>query len=311
MTRLLAWSLPSLLSLTLPQQHADQTIIHPAGPIASALLATAEAHGPITGHEFITAFIADIEAECKLDLSVSPEHYNTGWHITSTTGSIGAAISVAKLLNLSTPQIQHAIGIASTHVTGMQAFFGSDTKALHIGRAAQTETGTRLLCTHLRQDSGGRSIQDVKTMDVRVNPEVLVLTGKTEPQDGLQAKFSIYHAAAVALLYGEATPAQLTDGVVGNEIAIRLRKKVNVVVDDVVSRAEAYVKLTFDDGAVLERHVQHAKGSIKNPLTEEELERKFLGQVGLAIGWERAADASRAFAGVVGMEDVGRVRGMY
>ncbi|KAI2476332.1 PrpD protein [Pyrenophora tritici-repentis] len=232
MTRLLAWSLPSLLSLTLPQQHADQTIIHPAGPIASALLATAEAHGPITGHEFITAFIADIEAECKLDLSVSPEHYNTGWHITSTTGSIGAAISVAKLLNLSTPQIQHAIGIASTHVTGMQAFFGSDTKALHIGRAAQT-------------DSGGRSIQDVKTMDVRVNPEVLVLTGKTEPQDGLQAKFSIYHAAAVALLYGEATPAQLTDGVVGNEIAIRLRKKVNVVVDDVVSRAEAMLKVVL------------------------------------------------------------------
>ncbi|KAA8619385.1 PrpD protein [Pyrenophora tritici-repentis] len=119
-----------------------ETIIHPAGPIASALLAIAEAHGPITGHEFITAFItafiAGIEAECKLGLSVSPEHYNTGWHTTSTTGFIGAAISVAKLFNLSTPQIQHAIGIASTHVIGMQAFFGSDTKALHIGRAAQT-----------------------------------------------------------------------------------------------------------------------------------------------------------------------------
>lgn len=44
-----------------------ETIIHPAGPVASALLAVAEAHGPIMGHEFITAFVAGVEAECKLD----------------------------------------------------------------------------------------------------------------------------------------------------------------------------------------------------------------------------------------------------
>ncbi|KAE8847938.1 hypothetical protein PTNB73_01780 [Pyrenophora teres f. teres] len=106
-----------------------ETIIHPTGPVASALLAIAEAYGPVTGHDFITAFTAGIEAECKLGLAVSPEHYDIGWHITSTTGSIGAAVSVGKLLGLSTTHIQHAIG--------MQEFFGSDTKALHIGRAAQ------------------------------------------------------------------------------------------------------------------------------------------------------------------------------
>jgi aconitate decarboxylase len=55
-----------------------ETIIHPAGPVASALLAIAEAYGPVTGHDFITAFVVGIEAECKLGLSVSPEHYDVG-----------------------------------------------------------------------------------------------------------------------------------------------------------------------------------------------------------------------------------------
>lgn len=65
-----------------------ETIIHPAGPVASALLAVAEWQGPVTGEEFLTAFVAGVEAECKLGLSVTPEHYDVGWHITSTTGSI-------------------------------------------------------------------------------------------------------------------------------------------------------------------------------------------------------------------------------
>ncbi|MBO1765064.1 MmgE/PrpD family protein, partial [Escherichia coli] len=79
-----------------------ETIIHPAGPVASALLAIAEAYGPVTGHDLITAFVAGIEAECKLGLSVTPEHYDVGWHITSTTGSVGAAVGVGKLLGLNT-----------------------------------------------------------------------------------------------------------------------------------------------------------------------------------------------------------------
>lgn len=33
--------------------------------------------------------------------------------------------------------MQHTIGIAATQVVGMQVYFGSDTKSLHVGRAAQ------------------------------------------------------------------------------------------------------------------------------------------------------------------------------
>ena len=99
------------------------TIIHPTGPVASALLAAAEFQPPVSGRQFLLALIAGIEAECKVGIAVYPAHYDVGWHITSTTGSIGAAVAVSKLLDLTVPQTQHAIGIAATQVTGLREMF--------------------------------------------------------------------------------------------------------------------------------------------------------------------------------------------
>ncbi|KAF5644904.1 immune-responsive 1 [Fusarium sp. NRRL 52700] len=116
--------------------HLD-TIIHPTGPVASALLAVAEWRGGISGKQFITALVAGIEAECKAGLTVWPEHYDVGWHITSTVGSIGAAVAVSRILELSPTKTTHAIGLAATQVTGLREMFGSHCKSFHVGRAAQ------------------------------------------------------------------------------------------------------------------------------------------------------------------------------
>lgn len=58
--------------------HRDNPI-HPSGPILSVLLAVAEWRGSVSGAEFLTAFVAGVEAECKLGISVYPEHYDVGW----------------------------------------------------------------------------------------------------------------------------------------------------------------------------------------------------------------------------------------
>ncbi|KAJ5360723.1 hypothetical protein N7517_009914 [Penicillium concentricum] len=117
--------------------HLD-TIIHPTGPVACALLAIIPTLSrPVSGPEFITALVAGIEAECKIGLAVWPAHYDVGWHITSTTGSIGAAVAVAKLFALEVGQVAYAIGLAATQVTGLREMFGSHAKSFHPGRAAQ------------------------------------------------------------------------------------------------------------------------------------------------------------------------------
>lgn len=58
--------------------HRDNPI-HPSGPVLSALMAVSEWKGGISGQDFVTAFVAGVEAECKLGVSVFPEHYNVGW----------------------------------------------------------------------------------------------------------------------------------------------------------------------------------------------------------------------------------------
>lgn len=81
------------------------TIIHPTGPVASALLAWAEHQGGISGEEVLMALVAGIEVSCKLGLAVWPTHYDIGWHITSTTGAVGAAVGVGKLMGLTESQM--------------------------------------------------------------------------------------------------------------------------------------------------------------------------------------------------------------
>ncbi|KAI0446459.1 2-methylcitrate dehydratase PrpD [Xylaria telfairii] len=352
-----------------------ETIIHPAGPVASALLAVAEWQGPVTGEEFLTAFVAGVEAECKLGLSVTPEHYDVGWHITSTTGSIGAAVAVGKLIGLDTTQMQNAIGVAATQVVGMQEYFGSMTKSFHVGRAAQGGMLGALLAQnnytsslqgleakygwlhvvstrenatayfdqlgeiweiekntfkpfpcgivlhptidaaiqlHNETIQQGRDISSVKSINLQVNSEVLVLTGKTAPTTGLEGKFSVYHAAAVGLLYGEATPTYFTDGAVKNATVVEFRKKVNVTTDDKrFSKDQATVTIEFDDGSTLEKHIEHAIGSLENPLTDADLKKKFLDQASKQLGEARAERAYAAFKGIQNMTDVGQLRTLY
>lgn len=113
------------------------TIIHPTSPVASALFAYVEFQGGrLSSDELLIALAAGIEASCKLGLAVWPEHYDIGWHITSTTGAIGAAVGVGKLMHLSEVQMAHAIGIAAVHVIGLREMFGSDTKSFDPGKAA-------------------------------------------------------------------------------------------------------------------------------------------------------------------------------
>ncbi|KAI6905359.1 hypothetical protein KC318_g5585 [Hortaea werneckii] len=114
------------------------TIIHPTGPVASALLAYAEHRGGIPGEDLLCALVAGIEASCKIGLAVWPSHYDIGWHITSSTGSVGAAVGIGKLMKLDEEQMAHAIGLAAVQVIGLREMFGSDTKSFQPGRAAQS-----------------------------------------------------------------------------------------------------------------------------------------------------------------------------
>lgn len=134
-----------------------KTIIHPAGPVASALLALAEVR-PISGESFLTALIAGVEIECRLGNAVYPDHYDRGWHITGTAGVFGAAAASGIAIGLDAQKMRWALGLAATQSSGLREMFGTMTKSFHPGRAAQNGLFSALLA-EAGYDSSERAIE--------------------------------------------------------------------------------------------------------------------------------------------------------
>jgi 2-methylcitrate dehydratase PrpD len=151
-----------------------KTVIHPSGPVASAILALAERQ-PVTGAAFLHAFVLGVEVECRIGNSVYPEHYDVGWHITGTAGVFGAAAAAGRLLGLSEQQMVWALGIAATQSSGVREMFGTMCKPFHPGNAARNG----LLAALLAQRGFTSSDQGIEAKRGFAN----VLSTRFEPEE--------------------------------------------------------------------------------------------------------------------------------
>jgi 2-methylcitrate dehydratase PrpD len=127
-------------------------------------------------------------------------------------------------------------------------------------------------CIALREKAAPEDVQEIQ---LHVNPYVLELTGKPEPKTGLEGKFSIYHTASIAFLDGDASEEQYSDQKVLDPRTVAFRQKIKPVVDSTKKEDEAFAKLILTDGSEFEAKIEHATGSIENPMTDEALIRKF------------------------------------
>ncbi len=115
----------------------------------------------------------------------------------------------------------------------------------------------------------------VSRVDVDIHPIVMELTAKRTPATGLEGKFSIYYAAAVGIVAGVAGEPQFSDAAVKDPVTVGIRDKVQPTIDKTLKQDQARVRVTLTDGRVLEQFVEHAVGSVENPMTDSQLEGKF------------------------------------
>lgn len=312
-----------------------KTVIHPAGPVVSGLLALSEFR-PMPGADFLHAMILGVEVECRIGNAVYPAHYDRGWHITGTAGVFGAAAACGKALGLTEQQMVWAFGLAATQPVGLREMFGSMTKSFHPGRAAQNGLTAALLASRnftstevgLEGKSGWANVlsttrnyseitghlgmsyeialntykpfacgivihpaidaciqlrnqhtltaADIERIDLRVHPLVLELTGKKTPQTGLESKFSVYFAAALAVVRGSAGMRDFSDENARDPVIVALRDRVVATVDPAVKEEQAGARITLKDGRVLNHFVEHVVGSLERPMSDAQLEAKFL-----------------------------------
>jgi 2-methylcitrate dehydratase PrpD len=339
-----------------------KTIIHPAGPVASAVLALAEQRGA-SGREVIDALVLGIDVACRVGNVVYPDHYDRGWHITGSTGMLGAAAGCARLLHLDAAQTAMALGIAASQPVGLREQFGTMTKPFHPGAAARAGLMSALLAQHgftasaraleaprgfvqvvsdkrawheVTDELGSRfeisfntykpfacgivihpSIDacvqlrergiapgQVTRIELRVHPLVLELTGKKEPRDGLEAKFSVYHGCAAGLVFGRAGEAEFADAIVNRPDVVALRRKVEATADPGIDEAAADVTAQLADGERIHIRVEHAIGSLQRPLSDAQLDAKFAALVEPVLGAARVAAIGTACGTLGALADV-------
>jgi 2-methylcitrate dehydratase PrpD len=341
--------------------------VHPSAPVYPALLAFGEWRGS-RGAEMLHAFVLGVEVECRVALSVFPEHYDIGWHITGTAGIFGAAAAIGKLAGLTHREMTWALGIAATQSSGLREMFGSMCKSFHPGQAARNGLMAALLakegftsseqaieaprgfahvtstrfessviterlgeqfelarnmykpypcglvihaaidsCLELRQ-LHGIDHRNIERVELLIHPMVLELTGKRTPHTGLEGKFSVFHAAAVALVRGAAGEAHFSDEAVRDPVVVNLRDRVQASVDPgMKSYLEARVKIILRDGAVLKRHVPHALGTLARPLSDGDLEAKFRDLVGPVLAPARVEELISLCWDMENVSDVGAI----
>ena len=341
-----------------------QTIIHPAGPVASALVPLAE-HRPVSGREFLHALILGVEVECRIGNAVYPDHYDVGWHITGTAGIFGAAAAAGRLLGLDVQRMCWALAGAATQAAGLREMFGTMLKPFHIGRAAQNGLAAALLAAEglsgseraieaprgfarvlsTKQDYGaicdglgdsyetllntykpypcgvvihpsldgcislkrrhGLTGDEIESVELRVHPLVLELTGNKTPETGLQGKFSVYHAVGAALVLGRVGVAEFTDEVVQDPRVTAVRDRVSAVVDGNIREAGAVVTIRLRDGRTVEEVVEQASGSLECPLSDEDMDAKVHALADPLLGEASTQGMIRACRGVGELEDAG------
>lgn len=127
--------------------HVYGLLTHPTTPPLTASLIMAQKLGSITGKQFMLAFQTGFEAETKVSEWMFSEHYRRGFHSSATVGTLGAFASAAKLLGLTGEKLRCGIGIAASCASGIRVNFGTMTKPLHVGRAAENGITAAILAS--------------------------------------------------------------------------------------------------------------------------------------------------------------------
>jgi 2-methylcitrate dehydratase PrpD len=326
--------------------HMGGVVLHASSPILAALLALTD-RGGITGRAFVAAYAAGFEAGVRVGQS-APGHYDGGWHLTGTLGTIAAGAACARLLGLDRQQMVHALGLAATQASGMQQNRGTMAKSFHAGKAASNGLLAALLAQqgfdsspeiiegqhgfsrtysnvakpnllleglgsrweiirngykpyacgvvlHPAIDAmialAGKAALDpnrIARVELRLHPHAVKITGVRDPDSGLQSKFSLWHSAAVAYLDRAAGVAQYTDARAAAPDVAGLREKIDVVTDEALRKDQAFAAFVTTTGKRHETMIEHASGTVDNPMSDAAIEVKFIANAAPIIGAQRA-----------------------
>ena len=154
---------------------------------------------------------------------------------------------------------------------------------------------------------------DVAAIHIGTHKVAYELTGIIkEPKNSGEAKFSLAYGSAVALREHGFGVANLMEKSYTDPETLELADKVTCEIDPDVQavfpkKRGAKVRIELKDGTVYEKELYDLKGSPSNPVSTEELERKFMSNARAAMHEARAQQLLEMLRGV---EDLPTVDGL-
>ncbi|MFZ1093618.1 MAG: MmgE/PrpD family protein [Xanthobacteraceae bacterium] len=133
--------------------------------VIPAILPVAETNAN-TAEEMLAAFIIAAEVAGRIYRAAPKAWRNTGWHSTGVVGSTAAALACARLMKIPVDKIPDVVGITASMASGITANFGTMTKPLHSGHAAQNGVLAAMLAVrgftaaHFALESGTGYFED-------------------------------------------------------------------------------------------------------------------------------------------------------
>ena len=346
----------------------ESVVIHPTSPVFPAALAAAEA-ADAGGEDLLTGYAVGVETTFRVGHATYPSHYENGWHGTGTIGSFGAAAAAASVLGLSVGETRRAFGVVASGSSSLKRNFGSMTKPLHAGHAAQIGVRAALLAregftadpdvlagaigygeamtpggeydpseiteglgeswsitdvgfkpypsgviTHAAMDALRRVVEredlapsDVESITVALDEAADEMLIHADPDDALQAKFSIEFCLAAILRERDAGIREFADGYVAEPETRDAVAKVERAFEPNLFGVEfagygARVTVETVSGEEYVEEEPHAPGGPTNPVGEERLRAKFDECAGAVLGPDDADALARA---VDDLEDEG------
>jgi 2-methylcitrate dehydratase PrpD len=149
--------------------------------------------------------------------------------------------------------------------------------------------------------------EDITRIELTGHPLLRQRTDRPDVHSGRASQVSAQHAVAVSLLRGRAGLAEFSDEAVQDPRIQALGQTVCFNDDPSFAIDSATITLQFRSRADLQVHVEHARGSIGRPLSDADLEEKFMILSAAKLSPARAAALMQSIWTVEQLPDVAQL----
>ena len=161
-------------------------------------------------------------------------------------------------------------------------------------------------CLQLRRQHSLDAGQ-IERVDIKASPGAMALCNRRNPRDEFEAHVSLHHWAAAALMNGTAGIEVLDEACVHEPAIVALQDCINAAEDVSRGSDSCEVTIALKDGRTLVCGIDHGIGSATNPMTDAQLEVKFLGLSEPVLGAERSRKLIAACRNLEHLADAGAI----